>query len=124
MPVGTVINNIRADTVAIAVGAFSNHSNLTSITIPASVTSIGDNAFYGCRNITSITIPAGVTSIGGDAFGEWTSSQTINIQGHANQESADAAWGNGWRMYFDSFDLFYGIRNRKNIDAKIVYQGR
>ena len=42
--------------------------NLTSITIPNSVTSIGGSAFSGCTNLTSITIPNSVTSIGGSAF--------------------------------------------------------
>ena len=43
-------------------------SSLTSITIPASVTSIGVSAFYSCDSLTSITIPASVTSIGDFAF--------------------------------------------------------
>ena len=29
-------------------------SGLTSVTIPASVTSIGDYAFYGCTGLTSV----------------------------------------------------------------------
>jgi len=48
MPAKTVINNIRTDTVAIAKGAFAGCENLTSITIPASVTSIGKGAFFEC----------------------------------------------------------------------------
>ncbi len=43
-------------------------NNLTSLTIPNSVTSIGDEAFYGCSGLTSVTIPNSVTSIGGSAF--------------------------------------------------------
>jgi hypothetical protein len=78
--------------------AFSYCSNLTSVTIPASVTSIGYCAFWYCTGLTSITIPAGVTSIGQQAFSKWTASQTINIQGKANQAAADAAWGADWRF--------------------------
>ena len=46
----------------------SGMNNLTSLTIPNSVTSIGDEAFYGCSGLTSVTIPNSVTSIGGSAF--------------------------------------------------------
>ena len=34
-------------------------SNLTSITIPDSVTSIGNYAFYNCNSLTSITFLMG-----------------------------------------------------------------
>ena len=49
-------------------GAFSNNTALTSITIPASVTTIGNSAFYGCSGLTKIAIPDSVTSIGNSAF--------------------------------------------------------
>ena len=53
---------------AIGLGAFSDCINLTSITIPNSVTSIGAVAFLYCPNLASITIPDAVTSIGRQAF--------------------------------------------------------
>ena len=49
--------------------AFSD-TGLTSITIPDSVTSIGAVAFSKCRSLTSITIPKSVTSIGNYAFSD------------------------------------------------------
>lgn len=45
-------------------------SNLTSITIPVSVTTIGNRAFYLCSGLTSIIIPNSVTAIGKSAFAE------------------------------------------------------
>ena len=47
--------------------AFRWCSELTSVTIPSSVTSIGRESFSGC-GLTSVTIPNSVTSIGNEAF--------------------------------------------------------
>ena len=48
--------------------AFTSCYNLTSVTIPNSVTSIGEQVFYGCSGLTSLTIGNSVTRIGGRAF--------------------------------------------------------
>ena len=52
---------------SIGIRAFYWCFDLTSVTIPNSVTSIGDYAFNWCA-LTSITIPESVTSIGYEAF--------------------------------------------------------
>ena len=48
--------------------AFKNCSDLTSLTLPSSVTRIGDYAFYNCSGLTSLTLPSSVISIGEFAF--------------------------------------------------------
>ena len=45
---------VRAGTKTIADSAFYEHSSLTSIVIPDSVTSIGSSAFHFCRGLTDI----------------------------------------------------------------------
>jgi len=52
---------------AIGVSWVFSNSQLTSVTIPASVTAIGHGAFSN-NQLTSVTIPSGVINIGSDAF--------------------------------------------------------
>ena len=46
----------------------SNYKNLTSVTLPSTLTTIGANAFNGCSALMSIDLPEGLTSIGDSAF--------------------------------------------------------
>ena len=71
----TIPNSVTS----IGYDAFGKCTSLTSITIPNSVTSIGIYAFSGCRSLTSITIPNSVTSIGYYAFSSCTSLTSITI---------------------------------------------
>ncbi len=52
---------------SIAGSAFMYSEQLTSVTLPNSLTYIGENAFFYCK-LTSITIPKNVTYIGVSAF--------------------------------------------------------
>ncbi len=58
---------------------FYNCNNLTSVTIPNTVTSIGNSAFEGCTNLASITIPNSVKSIGSFAFSRCKKLKSVNI---------------------------------------------
>ena len=51
-----------------SIGGFAWCFELTSVTIPSSVTSINDYAFMDCSGLTSVTIPSSVTYIGERAF--------------------------------------------------------
>ena len=48
--------------------AFAYCRGLTSLTLPAGITSIGRSAFVGCSGLTSLILPAGITSIDSYAF--------------------------------------------------------
>lgn len=48
--------------------AFSGCSHLSAVSLPNSITRIDKRAFHGCVNLSAITIPNSVTSIGDYAF--------------------------------------------------------
>ena len=63
--------------------------------IPTSVVAIKRNAFYGLSNMTSITIPANITSIEDYAFSYCTGLKNINYEGTTeqwNQISKGSSW--------------------------------
>jgi hypothetical protein len=59
--------------------AFSGCTNLTSVTIPNSVTSMGDSVFSGCTSLTSVTFLNSITGIGPQAFYGCTSLTNVII---------------------------------------------
>lgn len=69
---GTLSENMELDikdgTIGIADGAFASFKELSSVTLPESMTNIGNEAFSGCTGLTSITIPDGVKRIGSLVF--------------------------------------------------------
>ena len=63
----------------IGIEAFRNCTSLTNVTIPQSVTYISDFTFYGCTSLTSVTIPESVTKICLLAFSNCTSLTNVTI---------------------------------------------
>lgn len=56
-----------------------NGTNVTSVTLPSSMTALSGYAFYGASKLTSVTIPSSITSIGEYAFGFCSSLKSITI---------------------------------------------
>lgn len=82
---GQIIKITRIDTFAFT------HSNLTSITLPNSITSIWAGAFAN-NNLTSINIPSSVENFGEGAFAgnNLTSVNIPNPQGYQDAQSNQA----------------------------------
>ena len=59
--------------------AFAGCNNLTSVTIPNSITSIGDGSFFRCSSLTNVVISNSVTKIGSSAFDECSSLTSVTI---------------------------------------------
>ncbi len=64
--------------------------NLTSITLPSSLTSVKDFAFKGCAKLESIIIPDGVLGIYEGAFQDCSSLRTITISENISTISKNA----------------------------------
>ncbi|KOO34911.1 surface antigen -like protein, partial [Chrysochromulina tobinii] len=70
---------LPAGLTSIGRSAFEGCSSMTSIALPAGLTSLGEGAFFGCSSLTSIELPAGLTSIGSFAFCDCSSLTSIAL---------------------------------------------
>ena len=80
----TLPENFKGENYAIRENAFSGCANITSLTIPSSVTNIGNNAFVGCSGLRKITCEGEeppTTSVG--AFGAQGDLETVKIYAKA-----------------------------------------
>lgn len=77
-------SNITSVSVPESVSSFGTHcfsgcSSLTSINIPKSITSLGDCCFMLCSSLTGLSIPESVTSLGEQCFDRCSSLTSISI---------------------------------------------
>lgn len=96
----------KRNVTEIADGAFAYNTALTSVTMPATVTSIGQQAFAGTK-MTTISIPTAVTTIGNEAFAN-SAITKITIPESANNYD-DAVRGKG---------MLYGCKALTEIELK------
>lgn len=95
-----ILFEVPNEVTVISQKAFSNASNLKSITLSDSLTTIELNAFEGCTSLENIVIPNSVTSINGGAFRDCISLESVSI-------------GNGVQE-LGRF-VFYGCKSLKDI---------
>ena len=79
--------------------AFQDCVSLTSVTMGESVQSIKTNAFYNCAGLTSITLPSTLESIGYESFYECTGLTSVYFTGDLDR------WCN---ITFEDNPLWYG----------------
>ncbi len=84
--------------------------DVTSISIPNTVTKIGDDAFHHCYGLTTIDIPNSVTEIGEEAF---TQSGLVSIV-LPNSVTSIGEKAFFYTMYLTSVTLSDGITNIPN----------
>ena len=90
----TLPANYKGKPYGIGSRAFYGMSSITSIIIPANITSIGDSAFYGCEALAiEITIPASQTVIGDYTFYNCKAITKINLHAGVTQIGAYAFYG-------------------------------
>lgn len=93
--------------------AFKGSADLTSVTIPDTVTFIGHGAFKNCTNLTSVVIGDGVKTLEGDAFRGCTRLSDITLGKNITHMSASnfastAFYNSNWEadtLYLDDWLL-------------------
>ena len=81
--------------VAIGKNAFSDCSQLTSVSIPEGVTSIGPSAFGACENLSEAILPGSLSIIDDYAFRECPRLQSIVLSGSLKSIGAYAFYRSG-----------------------------
>ncbi|MDY0064541.1 MAG: S8 family serine peptidase [Bacilli bacterium] len=110
--------NLNGRTVTqIGNSAFENQTQLTQISIPASVTSIGSNAFLNCTALEKVVIQrdiGNITNLGYNAFLGCSLLETIEVPTKSILEYISA---NNWSYYSDFMHYIEPITDGLTIDS-------
>ncbi len=71
--------NAGLTTVTMQGGTTGTSNNKNNTNAAVGLLTIGDHAFYGCPSLTTVTIPATVTSIGTQAFSDCPALTALNV---------------------------------------------
>ena len=103
--------------------AFINNHNITSLTLPSSISSIGNNAFQGCDKLEHINLPEGLTYLGYGSFLGTSSLKEITIPASISEISASAFYESGIETLtlsegnqIVSSEAFAYCKNLKSVD--------
>lgn len=112
------VYNVKDGVETIGMGAFYSHTELVSVTIPASVTTIGDNAFKNCINLQSVTFAPGskLQYIGEDAFINCYSLNSINFEECTQFKGFFNSEKDAWTSTNSQHGTFAYCRSLKSID--------
>ncbi len=91
------LNNIKSIVINegvtnIGASVFRYCQNMTSLSLPSTLTRIDAYAFFMCRSIESITIPEGVTYIGGSVFSDCHSLKNLVLPSAWNNVTSEGAF--------------------------------
>lgn len=125
---------VKDSVKSLAMGAFSNSSNLTYVKLPEGLTEIGDFAFAICDNLKNITLPDSLTNLGYFAFSNCGNLSQITIPENINNIGQCTFWyctnmksitiENPDCVIYDSYDTIssdYDTINHKYIFDGIIY---
>jgi hypothetical protein len=76
--------------VEIAKLVFGDQKNITSVTLPKTVTTLGRQLFYGMESLSKIDLPPGITVIPEDCFYKCKSLSTVKIPDGVTKIEEDA----------------------------------
>jgi hypothetical protein len=106
--------------------AFSNCTALRTITIPSGVTSIGNSSFEGCTALQNITLPNTLTSIGRNAFAGCSSLRNIDLPVSLTSIGSGAFQNSGltsitWppQVTVIGHSMFYNCRDLRTVEIPV-----